>query len=100
MISTEIKDIDMLFETSPSLFSPKSIDKGTLAMLSVIDFSPYDKVLDLGCGYGIVGIPSAKLIGEENIIMCDISEQAVEYTKKNLSINHVPNIKVKLSDGY
>lgn len=72
MISTRIKDVDMVFETSPSIFSPNSIDKGTLAMLSVVDFSPYDKVLDLGCGYGIVGILAGKLIGEENVVMCDV----------------------------
>ena len=38
MISTKIKDVDMVFETAPSIFSPNSIDQGTLAMLSVIDF--------------------------------------------------------------
>ena len=100
MISTKIKDIDMVFETAPSIFSPNSIDNGTLAMLSVIDFSPCDKVLDLGCGYGIVGILAGKLIGEENVIMCDVSEQAIEYATMNLRINHVPNIKIRLSDGY
>jgi len=100
MISTRIKDIDMVFETAPSIFSPNSIDSGTLAMLSVIDFLPCDKVLDLGCGYGIVGILAGKLIGEENVIMCDVSEQAIEYAARNLHINNVPNIKVRLSDGY
>lgn len=100
MISARIKNIDMVFETAPSIFSPNSIDNGTLAMLSVIDFSPCDKVLDLGCGYGIVGILAGKLIGEENVIMCDVSEQAIEYATMNLRINHVPNIKIRLSDGY
>lgn len=100
MIFTRIKNVDMVFETTPSIFSPNSIDNGTLAMLSVIDFSPCDKVLDLGCGYGIVGILAAKLIGEENVIMCDISQQAIEYAIINLHINNVPNIKIRLSDGY
>ena len=77
MISTKIKDVDMVFETAPSIFSPNSIDQGTLAMLSVIDFLPSDKVLDLGCGYGVVGILAGKLIGEQNVIMCDVSEQAI-----------------------
>ena len=55
MISAKIKNIDMIFETSSSIFSPNSIDAGTQAMLSVIDFLPHDKVLDLGCGYGVAG---------------------------------------------
>lgn len=100
MISTRIKDVDMVFETAPSIFSPNSIDNGTLAMLSVIDFLPYDKVLDLGCGYGVVGILAGKLIGEEKVIMCDVSEQAIEYANINLHINNVPNIRIRLSDGY
>ena len=100
MFSARIKDVDMVFETAPSNFSPNSIDNGTLAMLSVIDFLPDDKVLDLGCGYGVVGILAGKLIGEENVIMCDVSEQAIEYAKINLRINDVPDIRIKLSDGY
>ena len=100
MILAKIKDIDLKFETEPSIFSPKFIDHGTLAMLSVVEFLPSDKVLDLGCGYGVVGILAAKLVGEENVVMCDISEQAVEYTKKNAIHNGVPHIDIRLSDGY
>lgn len=100
MISARIKDVDMVFETAPSIFSPNSIDNGTLAMLSVVDFLPCDKVLDLGCGYGIVGILAGKQIGEENVYMCDVSEQAIEYATINLRMNNVPNIKIRLSDGY
>ena len=100
MISARIKNVDLVFETTPSIFSPNSIDNGTLAMLSVIDFLPGDKVLDLGCGYGIVGILAGKLIGEENVVMCDVSEQAVECATKNLRMNNVPDIRIRLSDGY
>lgn len=82
MIYANIKNIDLNFETKDSVFSPNAIDLGTLAMLSVIDFFPGDKVLDLGCGYGVVGILAGKLIGEENVIMCDISAQAIECAKK------------------
>ena len=100
MILAKIKDIDLKFETEPSIFSPNFIDQGTLAMLSVVEFLPSDKVLDLGCGYGVVGILATKLVGEENVFMCDISERAVEYAKINAALNGVPNIKISLSDGY
>ena len=100
MIQTKIKNIDLKFETESSIFSPNSIDKGTLAMLSIIDFLPSDKVLDLGCGYGVVGILAGKLIGEENVVMCDISKRAVRYAKMNAVLNGVPNISIRLSDGY
>ena len=65
-----------------SLFSPKRIDRGTLAMLSVLDLKEDDKVLDLGCGYGLVGIYVAKVIGAENVVMTDIDRTAVEVARK------------------
>lgn len=100
MISIEIKNVNLKFETDSSNFSPNDIDTGTLAMLSVTDFLPSDKVLDLGCGYGVVGILAGKLIGQDNIIMCDISESAVKQAKINAKLNEVPNIDIRLSDGY
>lgn len=100
MISTQIKNVGLKFETHSSNFSPNNIDIGTLAMLSVTDFSKDDKVLDLGCGYGVVGILAGKLIGQENIIMCDISESAVRQARINAELNEVSNIDIRLSDGF
>lgn len=100
MIYANIKDVDMQFETGATLFSPNFIDRGTLAMLSEVDFLPGDKVLDLGCGYGVAGILAGKLIGEERVIMCDISEQAVKYASLNASLNGLPQFDIRLSDGY
>lgn len=99
MISTTIKNVNLQFETDSSNFSPNEIDTGTLAMLSVANFAEGDKILDLGCGYGVVGILAARLIGQERIIMCDISESAVKQAKINAALNQVPNIDIRLSDG-
>ena len=83
MIRTTIKGIDLVFETSAGVFSPKCIDLGTLSMLSVVDFQETDKVLDLGCGYGVVGILAAKIIGDHNVVMIDIDEEAIRLSRKN-----------------
>lgn len=100
MILIEIKNIKLKFETDSSLFSPNAIDVGTLAMLSVANFSRSDKVLDLGCGYGVVGIFVGKLIGEANIVMCDISENAVKFARMNAELNEVPGLDIRLSNAY
>lgn len=100
MITAEIKGVPLTFETDPELFSPNFIDAGTLAMLGAADFSRGDKVLDLGCGYGTVGILAAKITGCENVVMCDVSEKAVNCSKINARLNGVPDIDIRVSDGY
>lgn len=99
-ISTVIKNVPLYFQTCDTLFSPNRIDTGTLSMLQQIEFSPDDRVLDLGCGYGVVGILAAKLIGQDKVTMCDSSETAVCYSKNNAKLNQVPDIDVKLSNSY
>jgi 16S rRNA (guanine1207-N2)-methyltransferase len=100
LINTNIKGIDLKFETIPGLFSPHSIDEGTLAMLSVVEFTPEDRVLDLGCGYGVVGILAARLIGGDRVTMVDIDERAVEYAHKNAALNNAAGIKLHRSNGF
>jgi 16S rRNA (guanine1207-N2)-methyltransferase len=55
MIRTELDGLALTFETSTRLFSPTAIDEGTAAMLRHARITLEDKVLDLGCGYGVVG---------------------------------------------
>lgn len=99
MIQTEIMGVALEFESDETVFSPSSIDAGTLAMLSQVDFQSTDKVLDLGCGYGVVGILASRLIGEENVTMCDISEEAIVLSRRNAVRNHVPDVRIVKSDG-
>ena len=68
-------------------------------MLSFVEFKEDDKVLDLGCGCGIVGILAAKQIGAEKIVMCDVSENAVQLSKQNALANGVDAVTIRLSDG-
>src|SRR5512140_2398425 len=100
MIRTTIKGIDLVFETSPGVFSPESIDAGTLAMLSVAEFRPEDKVLDLGCGYGAVGLLAARLIGPETVVLIAHDEEAVALATRNAALNRVAAVKVLRSDGF
>ena len=93
-----IGDVSMDFVTEGDVFSPNGADRGTLAMLSVIKLEEQDKLLDLGCGYGLVGIWAAKQIGGGQVTMCDISETAVKVARENCIRNGV-EIAVFRSDG-
>ena len=96
----EIKGVRVALETAPGLFSPKRADRGTLAMLSCVDFAPGMRVLDLGCGSGLVGILAAKLCGAENVVMCDVDPPAVEIAARNAARNGVGGVKAVVSDGF
>jgi 16S rRNA (guanine1207-N2)-methyltransferase len=99
MIETQIKGIPLIFETSSKVFSPARIDQGTLAMLEQVSFSAGDKVLDLGCGYGVVGILAGKLLGPEQVVLCDVSEEAIALTRINARQNSLAQMQIIQSDG-
>ncbi len=99
LIKESICGQEIVLETGTYYFSPLSIDKGTLFMLSKVEATPSDKVLDLGCGYGVVGIYIAKLIGDEHVVMSDVSDEAVVLTKNNLQLNGLTDVRVLQSDG-
>lgn len=98
-IEEQIQGIDLVLNTNEEVFSPTAVDKGTKAMLSFVEFKEGDKVLDLGCGCGVVGILAAKQIGANNVVMCDVSENAVQLSKQNAAANGVEGVTIRQSDG-
>ena len=80
------KELEVM--TEGSLFSPKEADKGTLAMLRHVSFEAENKVLDLGCGTGIVSlIAAASGVDPKNIVLTDVDPLAVSTAEKNMKKN-------------
>ena len=94
-----INGIDITCETGEYYFSPTRVDLGTRFMLETVPVREGDKVLDLGCGYGVVGIYAAKRLGGEHVVMCDILEDAVALATDNLARNGITGARVLQSDG-
>lgn len=99
-MQAEVGGISLVFETRPGLFFPAYPDRGTLTMLSVTELKPREKCLDLGCGYGLVGIYLAKIFGAEHVFMVDVDPNAVEAARKNAKLNGVGGIEVAVSDAF
>lgn len=89
----------LVFETDETLFSPGQIDKGTQAMLSLAEFKPGMKVLDLGCGYGIVGACAGTITGIGNVVMIDVNERAVKQAAENIERNFGEKAQVIVNNG-
>ena len=97
MYEVDIKGVTLCLETAPNLFSPAHADRGTLAMLSLTSFNNSDRVLDLGCGVGIVGIYAAQCGAD--VMMTDFDRSAVQIAAENCSRNNV-SCMVLESDGF
>lgn len=91
---------DYKFHTLDSLFSFRQIDIGTLQMIEHTELQPDSKVLDLGCGYGTVGIWAAHTIGAENVIMTDVNETALKMAAENVKLNNLEDIQIIHSNGF
>ncbi|GFH39967.1 class I SAM-dependent methyltransferase [Lactococcus insecticola] len=81
-------DKNMSFLTDAGVFSKKAIDFGSQVLLSALDFKSGTSLLDVGCGYGPLGLSLAKAQGI-NPTLVDINSRAVELAQKNATKNQV-----------
>jgi 16S rRNA (guanine1207-N2)-methyltransferase len=100
MIRAELDGLELTFETSPGLFSPTAIDERTAAMMRHAGIAPGEKVLDLGCGYGVVWVYAAHLTDPSRVWLVDVDPLAVEFAQRNLHLNGVEGATVVRSDGF
>jgi len=96
LIPLVIHGVSLQFISYTSLFSGSSIDEGTLLLLENIKIPEEGVVLDIGCGYGIIGIVVAKLNPKLKVYMTDINPLAVKIAKQNSRLNNVEHRVVVL----
>lgn len=95
-----IRSFNFTFHTDEGVFSKNQIDYGTMVLLKQIQEPSVDgDLLDVGCGYGPIGMTLSKLFPNRRVYMVDINERAVELAKKNLIENQIKNAQVVQSDG-
>jgi 16S rRNA (guanine1207-N2)-methyltransferase len=99
-ITADLRGFDLRFETQPGVFSHGEIDTGTRLLIEAMRVSPTARVLDLGCGYGAIGIAAAKLADRGHVTLIDSDIRATRLTERNLVLNAVENADVVLGDGF
>ena len=76
------------FLTDSGVFSKKMVDYGSQVLLNTLDFEKGKTLLDLGCGYGPLGISLAK-VQDVKPTMVDINNRAIDLAKQNAQKNGV-----------
>jgi 16S rRNA (guanine1207-N2)-methyltransferase len=90
----------MQFTSTWGLFSPEKLDDGSLMLLDYMEFRKTDSSIDLGCGYGVLGMTAARECPEGQHLLIDKDFVAIEYAKKNCFDNKLANTEVQLSNGF
>lgn len=83
------------FITASGVFSKTRIDPGTRLLIESMILPEKGYALDLGCGYGPVGIVAAALNPKLRIIMTDLNERALWLAKENTKRNKAENVEIR-----
>ena len=95
LIRTTLRGKSFQFLTASSVFSKKRVDLGTRLLIEAMPLPDAGAVLDVGCGYGAVGIAAAASNPRLHVIMTDVNVRAVRLARQNAEKNKVSNIEVR-----
>lgn len=94
-----LRDHLLRFKADQGVFSKKEVDFGSRFLIETFQTSIEGMILDVGCGYGPIGLSLAKEYSDRLVHMIDINQRALELAKENAEINKIHNVKIYESDG-
>ncbi|MBN1460613.1 MAG: class I SAM-dependent methyltransferase [Armatimonadetes bacterium] len=100
IIAADLRGFDLRLVTEAGVFSRERVDRGTRLLIKHMEVQARDRVLDLGCGYGVVGIVAALLAPEGWVTLVDVNRRAAELARQNLALNNIENAEVFQGDGF
>lgn len=105
VIQARLHGMDFYFTTDAEVFSKKFLDFGSRTLLetAIEDLAAQNrkkgKLLDLGCGYGPIGIIMKRVFPALEVTMVDINNRALELARENAETNSVKCVEILHSDG-
>ncbi len=100
VIDTTLMSNRLTLHSTWGLFSPRAIDEGSELMLEHLIVKDNDVVLDMGCGYGPLGLAIAKSAVNGQVHMVDKDFLAIDYANANAQRNNLGNAQAYLSNGF
>jgi 16S rRNA G1207 methylase RsmC len=95
-----LRRLSFEFHSTWGLFSPRGVDDGTRMLIESLMPPPRQAMLDLGCGYGAIGLSMAKACPDGEVHMVDKDFVALTYATRNAELNYLPNCRIYQSNGF
>jgi len=87
------------FKTDNGVFSKNEVDFGSRLLIETFEKPSLDgNILDVGCGYGPIGLSVAKQYPDRTVHMVDVNERALSLAKENAELNGIKNVCIYESD--
>lgn len=96
-LTIRLKDIEFTLYSASGVFSIKRLDKGTETLLTYCDLPALGSVLDLGCGYGVVGLATKLRRPDLSVTLSDVNERALRLARMNADHLHL-DVTITKSD--
>ena len=88
------------FETDAGVFSKSEVDFGSRVLIDAFEAPDLEgPILDIGCGYGPIGLSIAKANEERTVHLVDVNTRAIHLAEKNAATNGIQNVRIYESDG-
>jgi 16S rRNA G1207 methylase RsmC len=100
VLTAELRGRRLTFHSTWGLFSPRQVDEGTRMLIHKLEPRPDDVTLDLGCGYGAIGLAIAAETPDGVVHMVDKDFVALEYARKNAEVNGLTNVRIYPSNAF
>ncbi|RXZ82740.1 class I SAM-dependent methyltransferase [Paenibacillaceae bacterium] len=94
----KLRGHSLKFITDAGVFAKSGVDYGSRVLIEALELPDNARVLDVGCGYGPIGITAARLAPAGKATLIDINERAVELARENAKMNGIGNIEIIQSD--
>lgn len=95
LIQTRLRGVPFEFLTASSVFSKRRVDTGTRLLIEAMVIPKSGCVLDVGCGYGAVGIAAATFNPALQVVLADVNVRAVRLARDNALRNKTGNVEVR-----